>query len=177
MGGGNSGAQIAADLAPTATVRWVTQRPPRFLPDDIDGRALFDLATRRVRGDGAGIGTLGDIVAVEPVRRARDAGLLNAHPMFDQLTPTGPRWSDGSTWECDAVVWCTGFRPDLGPLARLGLRAPGGRIPTDGTRSLQDGRIHLLGYGDWTGPASATLIGVGRTTRQAVAQIAEQISR
>ncbi|WP_405009822.1 ArsO family NAD(P)H-dependent flavin-containing monooxygenase [Kitasatospora sp. NBC_01539] len=171
VGGGNSGAQIAADLAPTATVRWATPRPPRFLPDDIDGRALFDLATRRVQGDGTGISTLGDIVAVDPVRRARDTGLLHAHPMFERLTPAGPRWSDGSTWECDAVVWCTGFRPDLAPLAPLALRAPGGRIPTDGTRSLQDGRIHLLGYGDWTGPASATLIGVGRTARTAVAEI------
>jgi hypothetical protein len=28
--------------------------------------------------------------------------------------------------------------------------------------------LHLLGYGDWTGPGSATLIGVGRTARSAV---------
>ena len=47
VGTGNSGAQIAADLAEHATVRWSTLRPPRHLPDEIDGRALFDLATRR----------------------------------------------------------------------------------------------------------------------------------
>src|SRR5699024_12389433 len=36
VGGGNSGAQIAADLLPTASaVTWVTRRPPRFLPDEI----------------------------------------------------------------------------------------------------------------------------------------------
>ncbi|GAB2780543.1 hypothetical protein GCM10027073_11550 [Streptomyces chlorus] len=47
VGGGNSGAQIAADLALAGdvTVTWATQRPPRFLPDDIDGRILFDVAT------------------------------------------------------------------------------------------------------------------------------------
>jgi putative flavoprotein involved in K+ transport len=47
VGGGNSGAQIAADLAETADLTWVTRRPPRYLPDEIDGRALFDIATRR----------------------------------------------------------------------------------------------------------------------------------
>ncbi len=34
-------------------------------------------------------------------------------------------------------------------------------------------RLHLLGYGDWTGPASATLIGVGRTARAAVHDLME----
>lgn len=33
-------------------------------------------------------------------------------------------------------------------------------------------RLHLLGYGDWTGPASATLIGAARTAKVTVAQIA-----
>lgn len=49
VGGGNSGAQIAADLAYDADLTWVTQRPPRFLADDIDGRALFDAACSRPR--------------------------------------------------------------------------------------------------------------------------------
>ncbi|WP_373558922.1 NAD(P)-binding domain-containing protein [Streptomyces sp. Ag82_O1-15] len=77
-GGGNSGAQIAADLAHDTELTWVTQRPPRFLADDIDGRALFDAATARRRAldeggtDTGGVASLGDIVAVPPVRAARD---------------------------------------------------------------------------------------------------------
>lgn len=39
VGGGNSGAQIAADLASVTDLTWVTHRPPRYLADDIDGRA------------------------------------------------------------------------------------------------------------------------------------------
>lgn len=66
------------------------------------------------------------------------------------------------------MIWCTGFRPHL---PRPACGAPRGRIPVDGTRAVEDERIHLLGYGDWTGPASATLIGVGRTARAAVEQI------
>lgn len=49
VGGGNSGAQIAADLADYTELTWVTQRPPRYLADDIDGRAPFDAATARRR--------------------------------------------------------------------------------------------------------------------------------
>lgn len=46
-------------------------------------------------------------------------------------------------------------------------------IATDGTRAVGEPRLHLLGYGDWTGPASATLIGVGCSARGAVRQITE----
>ena len=38
---------------------------------------------------------------------------------------------------------------------------------------LDGASVHLLGYGDWTGPASATLIGVGRTARAAVEELTE----
>ncbi|WP_406484867.1 ArsO family NAD(P)H-dependent flavin-containing monooxygenase [Streptomyces sp. NBC_01563] len=181
VGGGNSGAQISADLALDGTVHvtWATQRPPRFLPDDIDGRALFDVATARRRAldagrtDTGGLASLGDIVAVPPIRAAHDAGLLEAKPMFSRLGADGVRWDDGSRAYADAIIWCTGFRPALSHLAPLNLRGPRGHIPTDGTRALDEARLHLLGYGDWTGPASATLIGVGRPARDAAREIAQ----
>lgn len=168
VGGGNSGAQIAADLAHAGIdLTWVTQRPPRYLADDIDGRALFDHATARRRAldegrtDTGGVASLGDIVAVPPVRAARDAGLLGARPMFARLITTGVEWADGTRAEADTVIWCTGFRPALAHFASLRLRGTRGHIATVGTRADDEPRVHLLGYGDWTGPASATLIGVG----------------
>ncbi|MGW8970556.1 ArsO family NAD(P)H-dependent flavin-containing monooxygenase [Streptomyces platensis] len=180
VGGGNSGAQIAADLALDGVdLMWVTQRPPRFLPDDIDGRALFDVATARRRaldagrGDTGGVASLGDIVAVPPIRAARDAGLLAAKPMFTQLTTTGVQWADGTRAQADAIIWCTGFRPALSYLAPLQLRGRRGHIAIDGTRAVDEPRLHLLGYGDWTGPASATLIGVGRPARDAARAISQ----
>ncbi|WP_281153946.1 ArsO family NAD(P)H-dependent flavin-containing monooxygenase [Streptomyces sp. HYC2] len=184
VGGGNSGAQIAADLAldGRVDVTWATQRPPRFLADTIDGRVLFDVATARRRaldagrGDTGGVAALGDIVAVPPVRAARDAGLLDAKPMFTRFTTTGVQWADGSRAEAEVIIWCTGFRPALAHLAPLGLRGPRGHIPTAGTRAVAEPRLHLLGYGDWTGPASATLIGVGRPARDAARDIAQLLS-
>ncbi|MHB9856033.1 ArsO family NAD(P)H-dependent flavin-containing monooxygenase [Streptomyces krungchingensis] len=179
VGGGNSGAQIAVDLAYDTELTWVTQRPPRFLADDIDGRALFDAATARRRAldegrtDAGGVASLGDIVAVPPVREARDRGLLKATPMFRRVIPGGVEWADGTRAEADAIIWCTGFRPALSHLAPLRLRGQRGRIATSGTRATDEPRLHLLGYGDWTGPASATLIGVGRPSREAARAIAE----
>ncbi|MGW3647533.1 ArsO family NAD(P)H-dependent flavin-containing monooxygenase [Streptomyces sp. NPDC000878] len=179
VGGGNSGAQIAADLAYDTELTWVTQRRPRYLADDIDGRALFDAATARRRAldqghsDTGGVASLGDIVAVKPVRAARDSGLLKTAPMFTRLVPGGVEWADGSRAEADTVIWCTGFRPALSHLAPLQLRGVRGHISTTGTRATAEPRLHLLGYGDWTGPASATLIGVGRPARDAAREIAE----
>lgn len=184
VGGGNSGAQIAADLAAHdgTDLIWVTQRPPQFLADDIDGRALFDAATARRRaldrgeGDTGGVAPLGDIVAIPPVRAARDAGLLKAQPMFERLTASGVQWDDGTSAHVDAVIWSTGFRPALSHLAPLALRGAHGHIITDGTRAIGEPQLHLLGYGDWTGPASATLVGVGRTAREAAADIASLLA-
>ncbi|MFE3582629.1 FAD-dependent oxidoreductase [Streptomyces vinaceus] len=153
-----------------------------YLADDIDGRALFDHATARRRAldegrtDTGGVASLGDIVAVPPVRAARDAGLLAAKPMFSRLTASGVQWADGTVTEVDVVIWCTGFRPALAPFSALRLRGSRGHIATVGTRAVDEPRLHLLGYGDWTGPASATLIGVGRPARDAARQIRDLLT-
>jgi putative flavoprotein involved in K+ transport len=178
VGGGNSAAQILAEVSEVADTTWVTLRPPRFLPDDIDGHDLFAIATRRRRdldagrADGAGVMGFGDIVMVPSVREARERGVLRAEPMFERLVPEGVAWDD-RTLEVDTVIWCTGFRPALSHLSPLGLRDLTGRIETHGTQAVKEPRLHLLGYGDWTGPASATLIGVGRPARDAVSAISE----
>ena len=183
VGGGNSAAQILAEVSTVAETTWLTPREPRLLPDKVDGRALFAAATERVRAqqqglDHPGVGELGDIVAVASVREARDRGVLDAHPMFDRMTKTGLAWEDGSEETVDTIIWCTGFRPALRHLSGLHLRDATGRLPTTGsvgTQAVVEPRLFLVGYGDWTGPASATLIGVGRTARDTAAEIVRQL--
>ncbi|KAA0919943.1 NAD(P)/FAD-dependent oxidoreductase [Dietzia sp. ANT_WB102] len=175
VGGANSGAQIAADLAvPLAysggELTWCTIAPPRYLPDDVDGRELFRVANAAIRGVGdsvGGIADLGDIVAVPPVRAARDAGLLTATPMFERFTTDGVEWSDGRCATADAVVWCTGFRAELGHLRGL-LTRRGGRVVTRGPVVPDVPGLFLVGYGNWCGAASATLVGVGQWAKAAV---------
>lgn len=217
VGGGNSAAQILAELAPVAHTLWATVRPPRFMPRDVDGRVLFDVATARAAAQRAGIDAdsisdLGDIVMVPPVVAAYDRGDLHATTMFDHLTATGVAWADGTHHPCDAIIWCTGFRPHLPYLDPLGLTSIDGHPAThptgdawaagsgdgaggasaassgdgdvraagtegvSGTQSVDYPGLHVLGYGDWTGFASATLIGAGRTAKQAIATIRDHLA-
>ena len=185
VGGGNSGAQVMAELAPLADATWVVTREPRFLPDDVDGRALFAAAARRraaiLRGEAvevgvAGAGGLGDVVVVPTVRAARDAGLLRTSPPARTFTPDGVMWRDGHAEPVDVVIWCTGFRPVLDHLRPLHVRHAG-RVTVSGTRAVDVPGLWLVGYGDWTGPGSATLAGVGPTARDTVREVVAALGR
>src|SRR5699024_5343748 len=109
VGAANSAAQIAAELTGVAEVTWYTRHPPRWMPDEVDGRVLFRrnrqraLAVQRGETDPGADSELGDIVALPEVRAARDAGWLAATPMFNSLNEV----------RADHLIWCTGFRPSL----------------------------------------------------------------
>ena len=174
VGGGNSGAQVLAEISMLSDTVWVTERPPRFLPDDVDGRVLFRRASAqwKERQDGHVTpgASLGDIVMVPPVVEARARGVLVSREPFDHFTESGVVWPDGTSAAIDAVIWCTGFRSALSHLAPLGI-VQDGRVAVRNTRAIDEPRLWLVGYGDWTGWASATLIGVGRTARSTAEEI------
>ena len=182
VGGGNSGAQVLADVSVAAShATWATLARPTFLPDDVDGRVIFDAATAAFRAQQAGEPapprrSLGDIVAVAPVRAARRRGALASRGPLAALDADGAVWPDGRREPFDAVVWCTGFAPALGHLAALGVVEKNGRVRVAGTRSLAEPRLWLVGYGEWTGFASATLIGVGRSARTTATEVAAAFS-
>jgi len=176
IGGGNSGAQILAEVSKTHDTTWVTLKTPKFLPDDVDGRYLFEFATRqyKARLEGKAIepaGSLGDVVMVDSVKEARNRGVLNAKRPFEAFYKRGVIWKEGSKEEFDTVIWCTGFKAALDHLQ--GLVASQSNIHTELTRAKEVPGLWLVGYGSWTGFASATLIGVGRTARQTVKEIQE----
>jgi len=178
VGGGNSGAQILAEVSEVAETIWVTLKEPVFLPDDVDGRVLFERASARVLGDvdQAATTTLGDIVMVPPVKEARDRGVLTSVRPFERFTATGVVWRDGTETQIDAVLWCTGFRAATEHLRPLGVVEPDGRIEVLDQRAVEEPRLWLAGYGNWTGAASATLIGAGRTARELVPRIKDALA-
>lgn len=184
VGAGNSGAQIFAELAEVADASWVTREPPQFLPDDVDGRVLFERATQRIKNnasDGAedesnaqdSHAPKGDIVMMPPVKQAGDKGLLTTKPMFDRLTEQGVVWSDGEEESIDAIIWCTGFNPELEHLAPLDVIEDDSKVLTEHGQSVKEPRLWLFGYGDWVSPASATIIGAGRSARENVPALVE----
>jgi cation diffusion facilitator CzcD-associated flavoprotein CzcO len=100
VGGGNSGAQILAEVSLVAqSTTWVTLEPPAFLPDEVDGRVLFERATARWQALQEGKdpenlpGGFGDIVMVPPVLDARQRGVLHSVGPFEK--PHGGRGSMG----------------------------------------------------------------------------------
>jgi cation diffusion facilitator CzcD-associated flavoprotein CzcO len=148
----------------------VTLQEPKFLPDEVDGRVLFDRATARLRG-AAGPdlpGGLGDVVMVPSVREARARGVLGSVRPFSRFTQNGVVWADGRAAASDVVIWCTGFKPALEHLRSLDVVEADGRVVVERNRAVKEPRLWLMGYGDWTGAASATLIGAGRTARATV---------
>lgn len=180
VGGGNSGVQITADLVDVAErVSLVSARRLRFLPDDVDGRHLFDRATARLQAAGDARAQteaiIGEIVALPRVREARAQGALRVRAMFDRIVPSGAVIGR-ELLDLDAIIWCTGYRPALRHLRSLRLRTSDGYPEVVDNRSTKDRRVCFVGYGDWTGPASATLIGVGRTAKTLAASLARELA-
>ncbi|KUG09053.1 ArsO family NAD(P)H-dependent flavin-containing monooxygenase [Solirubrum puertoriconensis] len=172
VGAGNSAAQILADVSLVARTTWVTEEEPRYLPDEVDGRVLFSQATQRyLAGHSSPQAALGDIVMVDSVKDARSRGVLQSVRPFTRFTSKGVEWPGGRFEKVDTVIWCTGFRPALSHLRSLGVVLPDGRVSTTGTRATDVPGLWLVGYGSWTGFASATLIGVGRSAKATVAEI------
>ncbi|VVD67089.1 ArsO family NAD(P)H-dependent flavin-containing monooxygenase [Pandoraea cepalis] len=182
VGGGNSGAQILAEVSQACNATWVTVDEPLFLPDDVDGRVLFERATEKWKAQSEGrpapapTGGLGDVVMVKSVKEARARGVLHSVRPFSRFVADGVVWADGSHSPVDVVIWCTGFRPALDHLDGLGVLEGDGRVATEGTHAVREPRLWLVGYGEWTGFASATLIGVMRSARDTANQVAEYLA-
>ncbi|AML51621.1 FAD-dependent oxidoreductase [Falsihalocynthiibacter arcticus] len=156
----------------------MTQKEPVFLPDDVDGHVLFTRATSRIKEgfQKEATTTIGDIVIVPPVKAARERGDLKSVRPFRRFTKTGVVWGDGTEEEVDTVIWCTGFKPATDHLRSLGIVEADGRVQVNGQQSIEVPHVWLAGYGNWTGPASATLIGSARVARALVPQIVDALA-
>lgn len=112
---------------------------------------------------------------VPAVKEARSRGVLNSCGSFDELYEYGVIWNDGTKEEFDAIIWCTGFGYATQHLAAITSADERGKIETLESKSVQVDGLWLVGYGGWTGFASATLIGVGRTAKETVKQIQDYL--
>lgn len=179
VGEGNSGAQILAEVSEVTGTMWVTQKDPRFLPDHIDGRFLFDAATQMYEAQKLGKQykppSLGDIVMVDSVKDARARKVLKSRRPFEKFTEDSLIWANGHEEKIDAIIFCTGFKPVLNHLQALNVITAEGKADTNGTLSKQVEGLWFVGYGNWTGFASATLIGVGRSAKATVDEIGQYI--
>ncbi|KRF31151.1 NAD(P)/FAD-dependent oxidoreductase [Yonghaparkia sp. Soil809] len=118
VGGGNSAAQLAVELAATREVTMVAPAPPWFIPERILGISVYwplsllgildSPAESRIsryihsRGDG--------ILGTEAKRAVRAGRLALRTSRVVDAEPTALVLADGTRLEVDAVLWATGFR-------------------------------------------------------------------
>jgi thioredoxin reductase len=178
VGEGNSGAQILDELSNTTVTYWAVKSEPQFLPEDVDGRVLFDNATAiynaKQKGqhlDGAKI-NLGNIVLVPTVKEARKNGVYDNYNTIEYFKTNSVIWKNGNEENIDAVIWCTGFGYNLGYLKKLISFDDENRPQISKNESEEIDNLFFIGFGGLTGFASATLIGVGRTAKYVAKKIA-----
>lgn len=178
VGGGTSAIGFLMELEEVAaSLTWVARRPIEFLEGqdlNIEGGvsavALQDEAAREGR-------VLPSIVSTTGVPRSRriqaaiDRGLLQARPMFSSIEPDGVRWSNGAFRPADAIIWSTGFRPELRHLAPLKLREKSGGIVVGKNVSWKNPRLFFAGYGP-----TASTIGANRAGRAIARQVVATLS-
>ena len=117
VGGGNSGLQIAEELASTRKVDLaVGQRMPS-LPQRLLGKDLFwwlsGVGFMKVSTDsrlGRKLATRDVLIGSSP-RALRRAG-VTLRGRLTEASGRRVRFEDGSEHDVDAVVWATGYRPD-----------------------------------------------------------------
>ena len=179
VGGGTSAIGFLLELENIAEhLTWVSRRPIEFLEDgELNLEARQSAVQKQDEAARAGR-ALPSIVSGTGVPRTRriqagiDRGLLHARPMFSSIEPDGVRWANGAFQKADAIIWSTGFRPELRHLAPLKLREKEGGVVIAQGASWKDPRIFFAGYGP-----QASTIGANRAgrfiARQAIASLSK----
>ncbi|MEU0492338.1 NAD(P)-binding domain-containing protein [Nocardiopsis sp. NPDC006139] len=175
VGGGNSGVQIAAELAGTARVTLATRSPVAWAEQRPLGRDIHWWFVR----SGLDAAPLGRLWARAPVlvnddgryRAAVAAGAPDRREMFTRLEGDEVTWADGSVERVDAVLLATGYRPALDHLAPTGALDREGRPLHRGGVSTAVPGLGYVGLEFQRTFASATLRGVGRDARHVVRRL------
>jgi len=181
VGAGNSAAQLAVELAASRRVTVAAPGGMWFLPARVLGISLYwwlwlsgilnGRSSSRVsrlvqaRGDGIIGRDLQDLVAAGTVRMVKER--VSGAQGRDVLL------ADGTEVRTDAVLWCTGFRPDHGWLRVPGAVDEQGHPVHDAGRSPVPG-LHWVGLPWQTRLNSGILDGIDRDAREAVRRIAAE---
>lgn len=173
VGGGTSAVGFLLELEDVAaSVSWASRRPVDFSTEDVrtieGGVAAVrdaDAAARAGRALPSVVSSTG-VPLTRKVAAGISRGVLKERPMFASLERDGVRWPDDSFTPADAIIWATGFRPELRHLAPLKLREKEGGVSVESGQVWTDPRVFLAGYGPY-----ASTIGANRSGRVIARQI------
>ncbi|WIB68024.1 pyridine nucleotide-disulfide oxidoreductase [Curtobacterium sp. MCBD17_035] len=179
VGGGTSAIGFVLELdGVAASVTWCTRRPVDWRDESTLG-VESAVAAVAEQDAAARAGSVlpsivhGTAVPVSPrIRSGLDRGVLVPRPVPERIEPDGVRLADGSFHHADAIIWATGFRPDVRHLGPLGLRTPAGGIEVAEGQAIRDPRVFLAGYG----PQASTL-GADRAGRSIARRVLARLER
>ncbi|MEC2131038.1 NAD(P)/FAD-dependent oxidoreductase [Brevibacillus centrosporus] len=176
VGAGNSAVQIAVELAADADVTIATRSPILFKPQILLGNDIhFWVTVLGIDQSSFGKWLLG----------AKEEGVLdtgkyqfaikNQKPtqreMFTHFTEEGIVWLDGTHEKVDAVIFATGYRPNVKYLSSLqALDVDGLPLHRNGISTSVNG-LFYVGLPWQRSLASATLRGVGSDAEYVIKQM------
>ncbi|UJW30428.1 NAD(P)/FAD-dependent oxidoreductase [Saccharothrix sp. AJ9571] len=179
VGGGNSGVQVAYELAEHADVTLATRTPVNFLPQHRDGRDvhhwLVESGFDRLPPQWL-IHYLGGPLVMDTgdYRAAIDSGRLHRRDMFTDFDGDRVIWPDGEREHVDTVLFATGYRPDLGYLEPLDTLQDGMPLHTGGLSMTHPG-LGYVGLEFQRSFSSNTLRGAHRDAEHVAAALAAHV--
>ncbi len=169
VGAGNSGAEIAVELAGAGRRTWLSGRDTGHIPSDVFNSRLFwwlfgsvftvdTWIGQKIKERSQGRGD--PLIRLTPAD-IRQSGVERV-ARTEGVTDGKPRLEDGHVLDVDAVVWATGFRPKFEwiDLPGLAFNANDYPIHDRGVVDEEPG-LYFLGLPFQRTPVSATIRGVG----------------
>jgi putative flavoprotein involved in K+ transport len=176
VGAGNSGLQIAEELAATRQVDVSVGEKVPMLPQRLLGRDLFWWLTRlrfmRINTAtrlGRRLQARGEFVIGTNRRRLRRAG-VRFRPRLVNAQGRAARFADGGSLDVGVVVWATGYRPDYSWIAIPDVFADGRVVHRRGITDVPG--LYFLGL-SWQYTRGSALLGF---VADDAAYLAEQIA-
>ncbi len=177
VGGGNSGVQIAYDLAPHINVTLATKGKIPFYPKKTYGidnhfwlwfKGLDQQKTLNDEG--------GAVIDDGTYQRAIANCQIKHQEMFDAFYSDGVVWADGRRSAFDAIIFATGYRPTVSYLSGIsGALNDEGRPVQEAGISTNVAGLYYVGIPKQRNFASATLRGVGPDAEYIMSSLKEQV--
>lgn len=182
VGAANSAVQIAVELSGTARVSLAARTLVKFTPQRPFGRDVHDWITW-ARVDQLKLGHLSRLPSPRNVldpgvyRAAFLQGQVDQRPLFERFTRQGVVWPGGQQEAVDAVVFATGYRPNLRFLFGTGALGTRGEPVQRLGVSLTVPGLYYVGLSGQRAVASATLRGAGPDAEVVTQHLARAFSQ
>ena len=182
VGGGNSGAQIAEELATEYEVDMAVNAPLRFMPAKILGKSLFwwldalgalnapsdSFRAKRLRGRG-------DPVIGTSLKPLLKRGAVRLKPAATSMTDGTVLFADKTSGRYDTIIYSTGYTADYGWMQIQHALDQNNMPAQRGGQSQAVSGLYFLGLGWLRSRNSALLGGVGNDAKVMIDRIAGSV--